>query len=44
MAALAKQLRAATDHEDVDLGGYGQVRRVLVLTQQARNTEWVTNV
>jgi hypothetical protein len=25
MAALAKTLRAATDHEDVDLGGYGQV-------------------
>jgi len=25
MAALAKQLRAALDNEDVDLGGYGQV-------------------
>lgn len=28
MAALAKTLRAATDNEDVDLGGYGQVMTV----------------
>lgn len=25
MAALAKEIRAAVDHEDFDLGGYGEV-------------------
>lgn len=34
MAGLAKSIRAALDHEDHDLSGYGEVRRDPFFTQQ----------